>query len=148
MTENSSKVMVALSPVSTSWCRIEPPHVTLVYAGDLNDLPVTAFNDLAKGASALASLTRPIALDVTGVEVFGDEDKVDVLKLRPTPELLAMRHALSSWDVSEHDYSPHATIGPVGSRTLVPIPDRLLFDRICVWWGDETLSFWLKMSGF
>ena len=148
MNDFQESVMVALLPVSTSWSKLELPHLTLVYAGEIPDLPLTAFNDLAKDAAALAALTRPLSLPVTEVEVFGDEEKVDVLRVRSSPELLAMRHALEKWNASKYPFRPHATIGPVGSRTLVPIPEQITFDRIHVGWGEESLCFWLKMSGF
>lgn len=148
MDDFSGSVMVALLPIGDSWCRIDLPHLTLVYAGEKKDLPPTAFNELAKDASMLAALTRPITLFVTGVEVFGDEDKVDVLRFRPSTELLAMRHALEGWNKSEYPFRPHATMGPIGTRTTVPmIPEQLTFDRIMVGWGEECLTFWLKMRG-
>ena len=147
MNDFKNSVMVALLPVTSSWCKIELPHLTLVYAGEVDDLEVTDFNKISKDAASLSMLTRPLNLMVTGVEVFGEEDKVDVLRFQPTSQLLAMRHAVERWNKSEFPFRPHATMGPVGTRLLVPsIPEYVAFDRIMVGWGDETLTFWLNMG--
>lgn len=150
MDDFKDSVMVALLPATSSWCRIELPHLTLVYAGETKDLEAGAFNELAKDATSLAMLTRPITLAVTGVEVFGEEDKVDVLRFASTSELDAMRHAVERWNKSEFPFRPHATIGPVGTSFVVQqqLPEYVTFDRILVGWGEERLTFWLKMSGF
>lgn len=146
----SNSAMIALLPVTTNWCRIELPHLTLVYAGEIDkDLQPSDFNDLAKDAASLAMLTRPVTLSVTGVEQFGDQEKVDVLRFQSTSELDAMRHTVEGWNKSEFPFRPHATMGPVGTSILVNfVPEAVTFDRIYVGWGEQSLTFWLKMSGF
>lgn len=136
--------MLALLPTDTEWCKIELPHLTLVYAGLKSDLPVTAFNDLAKDAAMLAALSPGIGLRVVAREQFGPNgDLVDVFRLQPTTELWAMRRAVERWNKSEFPFNPHVTIGPSG--TIVDIvPRGLYFDRLYVGWGDESLTFWLK----
>lgn len=141
-----SSVMVALLPVRTDWSKLELPHLTLVYAGEVKDLKPTAFNELAKDASLIASLSHSIMLKVLGVEVFGDEDKVDVLRFQPTPELWAMRRVVEDWNASEFPFRPHATIGPVGSNVGMETPSYMAFNRIMVGWGDENITFNLKGS--
>lgn len=138
-------VMIALLPTNTEWCKIDVPHMTLVYAGKKSEHPITSFNELAKDAASLAMMCSPIHLKVIGTDVFGsdDEEKVNVLRFQPTPELMAMRHAVEDWNASEHPFRPHATIGPVSSF-LPDIPLALYFDKIAVGWGDEYLTFWLK----
>lgn len=131
--------MVALLPTTTYWCHIELPHVTLIYAGEIPDLKLTVRNDLAKQTISIAQDFGPFSVNVTGTDVFGTNDLVDVMKLELNPELRAMRSKLEEWNGSEHiDYRPHATIGPVGSP-LENLPIRLTFDRICFKWGDATL---------
>lgn len=138
----STGVMVAFLPLYADWCKQDLPHVTLVYAGDIVDLPVTAFNDLAKDALMVTRTMKPFSLDVIGVEVFGDEEKVDVLKLHPTPQLLLARKIVERWNASEHDFTPHATIGPEGSADgSVPIPSQLYFEQLLVAWGNRQLKF-------
>lgn len=141
MEDVSGSVMIALLPITSDWCRIELPHLTLVYAGETKDLSLSTFNELAKDASMLALLSNPIQLRVTGVELFGrsDEEKVDVLKLQPTPELLAMRRAVEKWNASEFPFKPHCTIGSQGA--FVDPPRYLAFNRILVGWGDENITF-------
>lgn len=140
MEDVSGSVMIALLPITTDWCRIELPHLTLVYAGETKDLKLTTFNELAKDASMLAVLSRPITLKVMGVEVFGDEEKVDVLRLQPSPELWSMRRAVEHWNASEFPFNPHSTIGPAGMSST-DYPRYLAFNRILVGWGEEKLIF-------
>jgi 2'-5' RNA ligase len=143
-------VMVALLPVYTDWCKIELPHLTLVYAGEIANLSPTAFNSLAKDAMTIAMLSRPITLRVMGVEVFGTDEKVDALKLQSTPELMSMRAIVEDWNASEHPFNPHCTIGPTEgfgpnpNRVYGEIPRYLVFDRVMVGWGEEQLVMWLS----
>lgn len=152
MDTTNTNVMVALIPNDDSWCKIDFPHVTLVCVGKTEDLKPGLFNELAKTVSSLSMLTSPFYLKVSGVEVFGDDEKVDVLRLIPNPELVAMREFLKGWDNGDFpDYKPHATIGPEGSVTnwnsqSTPMPIALYFDRIVVCWGDDRLTFWLRRS--
>ena|SRR5688500_14144261 len=149
MDDFSDSIMVALLPVGTSWCKIDLPHLTLVFAGETKDHNPSDFNKLAKDAASIAMMSRPITLMVKEVETFGEEDKVDVLRLQSTSELEAMRHVVESWNRSEYPFRPHVTMGPVGTRMLVPvIPEVVTFDRIAAYWGDQCLTFWLKMSGY
>lgn len=145
-------VMIALLPTTTEWCRQELPHMTLVYVGLITDLQPTDFNELAKDAASIAMMSNPVMVRVTGVEVFGDMEKVDVLKLEPTSELLAMRRVVEDWNASEFPFKPHCTIGPTGGQPIggtAPdypqgFPNFLFFDRIMVAWGNQALTFWLK----
>lgn len=141
--ENES-VMIALLPTSSDWCDIELPHMTLVYAGDKSKLKPTDFNEIAKDAGMLSMLSPLVGLKVLGKETFGpDDDKVDVFRLQATSELLAMRRTVEKWNASEFPFSPHVTIGPVGTF-VEETPMYITFDRIFIGWGDETLTFWLK----
>lgn len=142
----SDSVMVALLPITTDWCNIDLPHLTLVYAGEIKDLKPTDFNDISKDVASLAMLSTPITTQVLGVEEFGDEDeRVDVLKVRPTSELLAMRQFVEDWNASEYPFTPHCTIGPPGSLKGM-MPSYLAFNKILVQWGKESLTFWLKQG--
>lgn len=145
MDNYSDSVMIALLPTNSDWSKIECPNLTLVYAGETKDLDITAFNELGKDASMLSMLSKPIILKVVGVEVFGDVDKVDVLRFRPTPELWSMRRAVERWNASEHPFKLHATIGPVGMSSM-DYPAYITFDRIMVGWGDEKLTFSMQSS--
>lgn len=138
-------VMIALLPTTQNvdWCQIELPHMTLVYAGEKKDLKETDFNDIAKDAADLATLSGQLYLRVLGVEIFGDTEKVNVLKLMPTPELWAMRRAVEKWNASEFPFRPHCTIGPATSF-VENVPRYVSFDRVYVGWGDESLTFWFN----
>lgn len=140
-----SGVMIAFLPTSSEWCVQDLPHMTLVYAGTIEDLTPSDFSALAKDTATIATLIRPFTLQVTNVAVFGDEEKVDVLRFRPTSELLAARRIVEHWNASEHDFNPHATIGPA---SVYPrdVPRVVGFDRVLLAWGEEQLTFWLKTS--
>lgn len=143
MDDYSNSVMLALLPVDGSWSTLKLPHLTLVYAGEIGSLDPSDFNVLAKDASVLALMNKPITLDAIGVEVYGqDQERVDVLTLRPTPELESMRHVVEDWDASEYPFNPHVTIGPPGSHVLQPyLPKSVTFNRVYVGWGDQSLTF-------
>lgn len=148
MEDVKESVMIALLPVTTDWCHIELPHMTLVYAGEIKDLKPTDHNALAKDAASIAMLSRPLTLQVLNKEQFGNwsddpENKVDVFRLRPNAELMAMRHMVERWNKSEHPFNPHVTIGPVGSVVFEP-PRYLAFDRVMVGWGRDDLTFLLN----
>src|SRR5690349_10666515 len=134
--------MIALLPVVANWSKLELPHLTLVYAGLVADNPPTTYQAMAKDAAALAMTNRPITLKTMGVEVFGDAEKVDVLRLRNTPQLVAMRRLVEDWNRSEWAFNPHVTIGPAGSGSLTPgeYPGYVAFDRICVCYGGDMMT--------
>lgn len=134
MQEHGQSVMIALLPTTSDWCHIELPHMTLVYAGETTDLTPTDHNELGKDVLDLSREYSPISLDVIGIDVFGDEEPVDVLRLRETPELLTMRSKVERWNASEYPFNPHVTVGPFGSLEG-NIPNVLVFDRVLLGWG-------------
>lgn len=142
--EHTQSVMVALRPITTAWSKIALPHLTLVYAGEKQDLKPTDFNELAKVVASIAMEFHTITLYSTGLGMFGtDPDWVEVVKLQPTPALMMMHRRVSGWDKSTFPFSPHCTIGPEGS-SQGDIPQALAFDRIMLSWGEEELNFWLR----
>jgi len=150
MDQPNDNIMVALIPTDISWCKIDFPHVTLVYCGKIQNAKSFWRNELIKRVSSLSIITNPIYLKVSGVEVFGEEEKVDVLRLVSTPELLSMRTFLEEFDKGDFPvYKPHATIGPEGSVTnwnsqSTPQPTFLVFENIVISWGEEQLFFNLR----
>lgn len=141
-------VMIALLPINADWSRLELPHMTLVYAGKVQDQRPSAFNDMAKDASALAAISSPITSKVMFTDVFGDgtmdSPRVDVLRLRNSPEIMAMRHYLEKWNDSEHDFNPHVTVGPAGEGDPGLVPAYIAFDKIAVVFGNQPLIFNLR----
>lgn len=142
--DHSKDGMIALLPTTTDWCKIELPHMTVVYLGDIEILDMDAYSDLCKRAAAVAQVTGPIGAKVMGTEVLGDEEKVNTLKLEPSPQLMALREFFDEWDQSEFDFHPHCTIGPADGLTPEMIPMYLMFDRLMIGWGDDVITFNLR----
>src|ERR1044071_1423047 len=143
MAEDSSSIMIALLPISSDSCRIELPHMTLVYAGEVADQKPGAINELAKDACSLAQLSHPLTLRTKGTEVFGGrgyDKEMDVIRLELTPELMAMRRFVDHWNASEYDFNPHVTIGEAGGG-VPEIPSHIAFNKVCVGWGNDYLTF-------
>lgn len=140
-------IMLAYLPTDGSWCKQPLPHMTLVYAGTLQDRDYSAFNQLAKDAITVAKVTGPFSLDVTGVAQFGeDQEMVDVLTLSTFPDLIRARQLVEYWNMSSHpEFNPHVTVGPVGSARG-RLPTQLYFDRIMVAFGNEDMTFSLEGS--
>lgn len=139
----SQSVMLALLPTTSEWCKIDPPHLTLVNVGEIPSLSPTAHNELAKVSLNLAFACAPITLSVTETAVFGESDKVDVLVLYASPELLAMRAMVEEWSDSHFTFAPHVTVGPEGTilSEHIQVPKQITFDRIAVGWGDSLLQY-------
>jgi 2'-5' RNA ligase len=153
----SDSALIAYIPVDGSWCKQDFPHMTLVYAGLIVDRSETEFNALAKDAISAARVTGTFNLNVTSVDQMGEGiDKVDVLTLYPTPQLLLARNIVEKWDTGEFpNFIPHATIGPVGSAMTIAdpapqysqsymrqsLPTKIFFNRIAACWGDKRLIF-------
>lgn len=133
-------IMIAFLPTTSEWCYTELPHMTLVYVGIISQRSPSDFNSIAKDAATLAMFTNPFSLYVRDVDVFGDTDKVNVLRFRTTPELEALRRFVSHWNVSQYPFSPHATIGPA-NEYVCNAPGIVNFNRVMVGWGEESIVF-------
>lgn len=145
--DDANGIMIALLPITTDWCQIDLPHMTLVYAGTIDQHKPTDFNELAKDAASLAMLSNCITIRTTGIDIFGTEpEKVNVIKLMPTPELWAMRRFVEHWNASDFPFTPHCTIGEVGTQLPQYVPPMLAFDRVICSWGTDNITF--RMSGF
>jgi 2'-5' RNA ligase len=137
MSQYPEHVMVALFPTTGYWTELELPHMTLVYAGEISDLNFTDQTELAKLALDFSLRYPPQILTVADLEVFGEPPKeVDVFTVIPSEDVLDMRDELELWDVSEHSFNPHVTIGPRGTFQGLR-PQTLTFTSIAVCWGDN-----------
>jgi 2'-5' RNA ligase len=152
----SDDLLIAFLPVDGSWCKQDFPHMTLVWGGSIADHSQDDFNAMAKDAISAARITGTFNLNVTGVEEWGETERVDVMTLYPTPQLLLARKIVEKWHSGEFsEYNPHATIGPAGSAAAIvenppsysegyrrqALPTRLYFNRIAACWGDKRLIF-------
>lgn len=143
---NHTSAMVSLLPNNGWWSKLEIPHLTLVFAGKIDQLQASQFNNMAKDAASIAMMQPRFSVKVIGTDVFGSngDEEVDVFTLQKTPELMAMRRFLEKYNKSDYvEFKPHVTIGPAGGG-IPQIPDIIIFDRINVAWGNEYMTFWLR----
>lgn len=129
--------------------------MTLAWGGPIADRSQDDFNVMAKDAVSAARITGTFKLNVTGVEEWGETERVDVLTLFPTPQLLVARNLVEKWSSDGFpEYKPHATIGPAGSADALDntspfsegyrrqsLPTNLYFNKIAACWGDRKLIF-------
>lgn len=152
MQDGSGSAMIALLPIVSDWCKIDLPHLTLVYAGMLTDLKPEDYTNLLRDASALAIISNPLTLRVGATAVFGDNTpdnpQVNVLKFVSTPELSSMRTFVEKWNASQFPFNPHATIGPVDGLPIMNVPSFVAFNRIMVGWGTDSMTFNLARPNF
>lgn len=161
----NTTAMIAFLPANAPWCKQDLPHMTLVFAGDIEGRDKTQFNEMGKDAISASRVIRTFSLTVTEIRQLGDEgEEVDALIFYPTPQLLVARQMVEHWNKSEHkDFLPHVTIGPAGSAFAddVPqtdymdvkyesdfqrkrrntLPASVYFDRLAICWGDDKLIF-------
>jgi 2'-5' RNA ligase len=153
--------MIAFLPSNAPWCKQELPHMTLVYAGEIEGRDKSEFNEMGKDAITAARIVRTFSLTVTEIQQLGDEgEAVDALIFYPIPQLLVARKMVESWNQSEHkDFLPHVSIGPAGSAFADDVPQNgyvdenyntkrrntlpasVYFDRLAICWGDDKLVF-------
>jgi len=145
MDDHTDSVMVALLPTESYWSLLDYPHLTLVFAGKVDDQPPYVHNELLKIANVIANYNSPFYAKVVGTDVFGeDESRVDVILIESSPRLLLMRTVLEDYNQSEHtEFKPHCTIGPVGSKKN-NIPQFIKFNQIAVSWGNKRTGYQLR----
>ena len=139
-----------MNQYSTTGCIVWPvmntnvpaAHVTIVYLGEVS--PVN--NGLEKAVRALTEvdLDAPGAVEITGYEVFGRDELVDVATLDPTPLLPAFEsieaalirnglHNASSFP----EYRPHFTLGlHAPDEPLRLTQSKILLLSPVIWWKD------------
>jgi len=152
----SDDVLIAFLPIDGSWVKQDFPHMTLVHGGPIADRKEEDFNQMAKDAISASRVMGCFNLCAVGVEEMGETERVDVLTLYPTPQLLLARKMVEQWDTGQFpDYKPHVTIGPAGSAAAImqiapvysegyprqALPTKVYFNRIAACWGDKRLIF-------
>lgn len=109
------KALVSLLPDNTEWSPAEFPHLTLAYAD-----PVSDVNGMIAAAMELASSHFPFVLRSQGTEVFGDEEKVQVLLFELSTRLAYAQSLVAPWSTSQYGFRPHVTLGPQGDYGVLP----------------------------
>lgn len=139
MAEHDDKVMIALLPTTTFWCRIDLPHLTLVYAGDVTNLTQDDKSSMAKTVADIAKSFNPVPAVVLGTNVFGEgEEMVEVLELKLNEQLDVMRSMVQHWNASQYtEFKPHVTVGDLKFHGSL-VPNIITFDRIGLFWGSDS----------
>lgn len=144
----SSGIMVCLYPVagSADWSKEEPPHLTLVYSGTVDD-------DAPPPQEALLIVARTIA-DTYGVQTIpvdcmgklGEKGEANVVHMECSPDLAAMRAALVGYSRSQYVvFKPHVTIDNDGDEGgMDDAPETITFDRIAVHYGEDVTVYPLQ----
>ncbi len=143
--EYNDTVMIALLPKEAPWCKIELPHLTLVYGGKTFDAPIGFEGTIAKMGKTLSEGFYPQLVKVLWHSVFGEtpDDLVDVFEVAISPDLRAMRKLVEPANRSEYtNFAPHVTVGPKGSYHMGdPMPETILFDRLHVLYGTKDTTY-------
>lgn len=145
MDEHSDDIMIALLPKEAPWCKIDLPHMTLVYGGEVATAPMGFDSKIADVSKKLAESFYPQLVRVLWPTVLGDspDSLVDVFELEISPDLRAMRKMVESFNRSEYTtFVPHVTIGPKDTyHKGDPMPETILFDRLFVSYGTNDTTY-------
>ncbi len=129
-------------------------HVTLAYLGEITDMAVE-FNRVAQVLANYASDQVMVMADVSGMGRFANaETGLDaVFLLLDSESLHRFRFWLAdllAWDLGLDQarpwgYIPHVTLAYVPTTDAVQLapvaPRNLVFDRLALSWGDQTIVF-------
>ena len=132
-------------------------HVTLAYLGEIPDI-ATEFSQAALRLADFADWRVVVTADVAGVGRFvNPETGLDAVFLLLDGEGLHQFRAgvaeVLEWDLGlevprRWGYIPHVTLGYAPSTAEVqlspPTPRTLVFDRLALSWGDQTIVFPLR----
>lgn len=132
-------------------------HVTLAYLGEIADVE-TEFNAAAQRLADFAEWRVIVTAEVAGMGRFADaETGLDAVFLLLDGEGLHLFRAgvaeVLEWDLGlevsrRWGYIPHVTLGYTPSTAEVqlssPARRTLVFDRMALSWGDQTIVFPLR----
>lgn len=141
MSEGIAIVMPATFPGS-----VADSHCTNIFLGTTDDPNLHFTKDhllnVAFDLEAAFSRTMTRRFDVTGVDWFGVDRDIPVMRLEPS-WLVNFRKVVDYylWEeaqiksASEWDYQPHVTL-PEG-YDVSDLPKYVTLSKPVVWWGDE-----------
>lgn len=124
---------------------IKDPHSTLMFLGNISELPYTKEDVLA--VMRRENLIGPGKVSISGLELFGpDKDipvaRLDSLRLRAQRALLEFGlNKVGIQDASEFDYNPHVSLTYENDVDLeeLELPENVTLAPPELWWGDERL---------
>lgn len=134
-------IMVALLPKGETGSKLELPHLTVIYGGEIPEMTARETFDLIGTFISVMDGTPIPPLKVTGLEIFGDDEKVEVLTFASNPELDRLRTIFEPHHKSQYkEFKPHLTMGPVGSVRNKNLPDTVEFNRLILAFGDRKIT--------
>ena len=128
---------------AVKWVEEDNLHVTLVFLGEVDDRDLI---DVCRAVQAVCATIKPFALEIAGVECFGDprrprtiwvgveEGKEQLVTLHDALEQAMLE--LRCYRREERRFTPHVTLGRVkGDEPSEDLPQALLRQRD--WRGGE-----------
>ena len=116
---------------------VEDEHITIVYAGETDQLVSAPFSTMCEVVNRMASLFNPFPASVIGHDWFGPPDeRVQVAKL-DSPFLYTMRSCVEHFHNSQFGFRPHIT---AVNGVLRPVGSTVWFNRIAVWYGEDRME--------
>lgn len=132
-------VIIALLPSDG----IDDEHMTLVYAGETDKLVSAPVSVMNEACSRMATLIQPFPAYVTGHDIFGDDEPVEVATI-DSPMIWTMRHCVEHFHNSQFGLRPHITKMP-GHPLRAP-GSVLWMNRVALWYGEHREEFRLGMN--
>ena len=130
------------------------PHMTLVFAGEIDAPDAPTFKELALAGSHIAYTINTFPLYAGGLQTFGEApDEVRVLRLHQSILLSGIRRSVEHFNRSEYKtYQPHITLenspGEGDPAEIAEFANRvsrdyILFTRLVVSHGEDHLEIGL-----
>lgn len=132
-------VIIALLPSDG----VGEEHMTLVYAGETDKLVSAPFSMMRETCNRLSTIFQPFPTWVTGHEIFGDDEQVEVATI-DSPMIWSLRHCVEMFHNSKHGLRPHITAVP--GHSLRAVGSAVWMDRIALWYGEQREEFRLGQN--
>jgi hypothetical protein len=127
-------VILALLPNDA----IDDEHMTLVYAGQTDQLVSAPLETMQEVCRRLATIFAPFPAWVTGMDAFGADSDVPVATI-DSAQIHQLRACVEHFHNSQYGLRPHITALP-GRPPRAP-GSTFMFDRLALWYGDHREEF-------
>lgn len=134
---------------TANWPKVEKPHCTLAFLGDIDRIPAKYSDILEVMVGVSAAFPSPGLVQTQGIEYFGENrDTMVVLlddrRLFPV-HLLVMHELYKRFGVQNGStfagYKPHVTVGKkedvLINYPFITPPAAIKLGGLQLWWGDQ-----------